>query len=323
LEARYSRKRLDRTIEDAGQLTSAGEVYYIVNPGYSHDLQPIPASECSDCQTQPKAVRNYDGLEISLTKRSSGKWMGSASYTYSRLYGNYSGLTSTDISDSGVASPGRNGANVDRNFDEPYMQYDAHGRLSNGPLATDRPHTFKAYGYYNLKWWKFDTRLGAFQQWYSGTPLSTYMNVDGAPVFVEGRGKFVTISVDPTTGQWKSTGVTNARGKIFSQTDFSLAQDFHVSKSNERLVLGLEGNITNLFNQHSPTIYGQSLDSLQYGGGISPDLTTNTTDYHTLMHGYDYVTVANAQGVPAAADYGHPLQFQGARSMRFKIRFSF
>lgn len=315
-ETRYSRKRLDRTIEDAGMLTPAGEVYYIVNPGFGHDVQPIPSTDCTGCQTQPKAIRNYDGVEFRLTKRSSGKWFGSLSYTYSRLYGNYSGLTSTDISDSGVGAPGRNGANVDRNFDEPYMQFDAHGRVAEGPLATDRPNTFKAYGYYRLKYGRFETLLGGYQQWYSGTPLSTYMNVDGAPVFVEGRGKFVTTTID-STGKWTATGIKDARGAQYSQTDFSLIQEYHVSKTNERLVAGFEANITNLFNQHSPTIYGQSIDSLSNGSGIS------VGDYKTLMSGYDYIGLANDQGLPRAADYGKPLYYQGARSMRFKLRFTF
>ena len=83
-----------------------------------------------------------------MTKRQgSSNWFGSLSYTYSRLYGNYSGLTATDVSDGGGA---RNGANTDRAFDEPFMSYDSHGKLINGPLATDRPNTFKAYGYYRL-----------------------------------------------------------------------------------------------------------------------------------------------------------------------------
>ena len=54
----------------------------------------------------------------------------------------------------------------DRAFDEPFMQFDAHGREINGPLGTDRPHTIKAQGFYNLKWWKFDTLFGVYQQAY-------------------------------------------------------------------------------------------------------------------------------------------------------------
>jgi len=44
------------------------------------------------------------------------------------------------------------------------MSFDAHGKAINGPLPTDRPHTVKAFGYYNLKWWKFNTMIGGYQQ---------------------------------------------------------------------------------------------------------------------------------------------------------------
>jgi hypothetical protein len=324
LETRYSRKRLDKTIEDAGVFTPSGEQYYIVNPGFGHDVQPIPSTDCTDCQTQPKAMRRYDGLEFRLTKRSSGKWFGSLSYTYSRLQGNYSGLTSTDVSD-GI---GRNSPNVDRNFDEPYMQFDAHGKVVDGPLATDRPHTFKAFGYYRLRWWKFETMLGAYQQWYSGTPLSTYFNVDNAPVFVEGRGKWVNYTQN-AAGAWVAGSVTSKRTAAFSQTDFNLVQEMHVSKTNEKLVAAFEANISNLFNQHSPLIYGQIPEG-QGSGGISPDLaafipasSVSGTDYHTLMHGYNYTALANGSGIPLSGTYGLPTSFQGARTMRFRIRFSF
>src|SRR5205814_9417965 len=106
---------------------------------------------CNGCPPNPKAVRNYDGVEFRLTRRGGNK-TGSLSYTYSRLYGNYSGLTATDISDG----QGRNGANTDRAFDEPFMSFDAPAKAIDGPLATDRPNTFKAYGYYTLKWWKLN-----------------------------------------------------------------------------------------------------------------------------------------------------------------------
>jgi len=34
------------------------------------------------------AQRNYDGVELRLTKTSSKHWVGMFSYTYSRLWGN-------------------------------------------------------------------------------------------------------------------------------------------------------------------------------------------------------------------------------------------
>ena len=128
----YTRTRLDRTIEDAGTITQDGEVYYITNPGFGINAT-VP--NCNGCPPNIKAIRNYDGLELRLTKRFSHDWFGAFSYTYSRLYGNYDGLTSTDVSD-GI---GRNGANSDRAFDEPFMSYNAHGQDVSGPLGNRPP----------------------------------------------------------------------------------------------------------------------------------------------------------------------------------------
>ncbi len=330
-ETRYSRKRLDRTIEDAGTITPDGEVYYITNPGFGINAQQ---PNCNGCPPNPKAMRDYDGVEFRLTKRSSGKWFGSLSYTYSRLYGNYSGLTATDVSDS----IGRNGANTDRAFDEPFMSFDASGKVINGPLPTDRPNTFKAYGYYNLKWWKFNTLVGAYQQLYSGTPLSSYISVWGAPVFVAGRGEFVNVTRDPATGNWITGNTTAARTPLFSQTDFSLVQEMHVSKTNEKLVAAFEANISNIFNQHSPVFINQNLIRTS---GLNPDRCGTATtaacpdvasanagfNYGALMtQGYDYINGAggaNAQARTLNSSYGLPFGWQNPRTMRFKFRFTF
>jgi hypothetical protein len=325
----YTRSRLDRTIEDAGTITQNGEVYYIVNPGFGVN-STVP--NCNGCPPNPKAVRNYDGLELRLTKRFSHNWFGVFSYTYSRLYGNYDGLTSTDISDS----IGRNGANTDRAFDEPFMSFDAHGHAitGNGPLGTDRPHTVKANVYYTLKWWKFNTVLGMFQQIYSGTPLSSYVSVWGAPVFVEGRGKFVNITRDPATGNWVAGNVTDARTPRFVQSDLSAYQDFHVSSTNEKLVARVGVECLNCFNQHHPTIIASNMIRT---GSLDPAVCgtagTNCTaigadqagfDYGVLMtKGYDYIALANSQKSTLSSLYGHPQAWQNPRNVRFQVRFTF
>ena len=326
-EPRYSRKRLDRTIEDAGTITQNGEVYYLVNPGMSIN-KVVP--NCNGCPQNPSAARNYDGLELRLTKRGS-RYFGSFSYTYSRLYGNYSGLTSTDVSD-GI---GRNGANVDRAFDEPFMQFDAHGRQVDGPLATDRPHTFKAYGYYDFHFFgKHVTRFGGYEQIYSGTPLSSYISVWGAPVFVEGRGGYVDVTRDAATGNWVAGNVSHPRTAPFSQTDLNVSQDFHVSKTNEKLITRISVDCFNCLNQHSPTLYTQNLIRTS---GINPAICgtpgTNCTDigaanagfdYGVLTgKGYDYIGAANSQGRILNSLYGQPFGWQTRRNMRFQLTFMF
>lgn len=347
LEVRYSRKRLDRTIEDAAIWDpNNGETYYIVNPGYSFNSM-VPAAYCNNCPANPKAIRNYDGLETRLTYRGTGKLFGSLSYTYSRYYGNYAGLTSTDQSDSNLGGA-RNGANSDRAFDEPYMSFDANGKPINGPLSTDRPNTFKGYGAYRLKWWKGETLLGVFQQLYSGTPLSSYVSVWGAPVFAEGRGNWANVTRD-ASGNWVLNGSSARRTPMFSQTDFSLAQQFHISKNNERLMVGFEANISNIFNQHSPVDYNGNLmggggasqiQPFSCGGKLYPAdpgtncVTGQSFDYAAIMKGYNFISVANAPEPDGEGGYqnstkilngmyGVPYLWQSPRSMRFKFKFTF
>jgi len=87
---------------------------------------------------------------------------------YSRLWGNYTGLTSSDEADGGG---GRNSPNNSRAFDEPMFSWNDNGGSSSGLLPTDRPNTFKGYVYYELGWLKsFSTDFGIFQVMYQGSP---------------------------------------------------------------------------------------------------------------------------------------------------------
>jgi outer membrane receptor protein involved in Fe transport len=327
-ETRYSRKRLDRTIEDTGMITQDGEVYYVANPGYGvNSVTP----NCNNCPSNPKATRNYDGLEFRLTKRMGSKFTGSLSYTYSRLSGNYSGLSATDISDGGAA---RDGANADRAFDEPFMQFDAHGNAIDGPLATDRPHTIKAYGYYNLKWWKFNTMIGGFQQIYSGTPITSYISAWAAPQFVEGRGKFVELTRDSATGNFVAGNVSEKRTPRFLQSDFSASQDFHISKSNEQVKARVGVDCFNCLNNHSATFVDGNMVRT---GSITPDKCTtagmNCTptaasvagfDYGMMMSkGYDYIAQSNTNGMTLNSRYGQAYGWQSRRTLRFTFLVTF
>jgi outer membrane receptor protein involved in Fe transport len=322
----YTRSRLDRTIEDSGVITSDGEIYYIVNPGFGVNTA-VP--NCSGCPKNPKAVRNYDGLELRATRRFARDWFGSFSYTYSRLYGNYSGLTATDVSD-GV---GRNGANTDRAFDEPFMSFDAHGKAIDGPLGTDRPHTVKINAFYTPQFGKFRPSIGIFQQVYSGTPLSSYESVAGAPVFVEGRGKFVNITRDPTTGNFVSGTVTDARTPHFAQTDLSAFQDFHVHATNEKMVVRVGAECTNCLNQHHVTIINQNMlrtgTITPYKCSTAGSNCSGVTDtqagfaYASVLKGYDYLALSNSTALTVNSLYGSPQAWQAKRSLRFQVRFTF
>ena len=61
---------------------------------------------CVTCPDQPRPKRVYDGLEFRLRKRFADNWYMTSTYTWSRLYGNYSGLASSD--ENGRTSPNVN-----------------------------------------------------------------------------------------------------------------------------------------------------------------------------------------------------------------------
>src|SRR6266498_1617109 len=140
---RYTYKNVDEAVEDAGIVNPAGsEAYIIGNPGRGIHLETLQALGYAK-STRPQ--RRYDGLEFVLERRLANKWYLNANYTLSRLYGNYSGLTS---SDEPHLVEGRLAPGVSRAFDLPFLGFTARGEKDNGRLQTDRPHVFNIYGAY-------------------------------------------------------------------------------------------------------------------------------------------------------------------------------
>ncbi len=198
--ARYSRKRLDNTIEDMGVTDSLG--FYIGNPGPGYgDLlhrtlssNGFTAPLCAACPAAPKATRDYDGVELRVTKTAGSHYFFSAFYTYSKLTGNYPGLTSTFNTDG---AGGRHSPNNNRSFDQPQMQFTAHGQAYGGDLPTDRPNTLGGYGSYRLKWFGGDSQIGLSQSIYQGSPVSTAWPTGtstSSVQFVEGQSSWVPIT---------------------------------------------------------------------------------------------------------------------------------
>jgi hypothetical protein len=318
LTSRWDRRRLDHIIEDAGILDADGnETFSIVNPGEGIDRY---ITGCSACSTNIKAARSYDGIEFLLKHQYSRGFQGNISYTYSRLRGNYSGLTNTDIADGGEG--GRESANDNRSFDEPYFEYDAYGRSANGNLATDRPHALKIDGSYRKRWnSKHSTGLGIFEQAFSGSPLSSYADVgepSGYPVYVEGRGKWVDVSTDANGfAIWGK--VSDKRTDVFLQTDGNLHHTFSIDDRGH--AINFEAIVTNLFNQRVATRVYSQINSANQGSAIFP--SGDSIDYYTLTHKYDYQALFNEGNVLVNSTYGKPYSYQTARTIRVRIAYTF
>ena len=361
LEARWDRRRLDHVIEDASLADPDwGEIYTIVNPGegvnstingYANFLQTLgegfgfpgmafnadpanPFGTCASCPPNPKAVRDYDGVEIRLTKRASNGFSGMFSYTWSRLWGNYTGLTTTDQTDGGGV--GRNSPDTTRAFDEPFYYFGANGQSNNGPLPTDRPNTFKGYAYYDLPWSRrhgMGTTFGIFQSAYQGTPISSFIDLgtmfgqevsEGVDVF--GRGQFANMTVDPTTGAVTLGTPHTFRTPWFTQTDFNLVQSWKVNKQRESEEVAFELNVLNLFNQHAVTNYYGGMNSTWNPSPIFPGglgLYSGAATYQAYESGYNVQQLMSTAGTVGNSWYGQPYSYQQARTLRFTVRFNF
>jgi len=343
LEVRYARKRLDDAIEDFAVTDGTG--FYIGNPGPNTYMDllhrvstnagtkaPLPI-QCAACPPQPTAIRRYDGLETRLTYRRGSSLFAQAAYTYSKLRGNYAGLTDTDVTDG---SGGRHNPNNHREFDGPALQYTTTGQLMDGPLSTDRPHVLTLTGFYLLKWWGMQTSIGGNQIVASGTPKSTCIPIVGTTSSCqiwEQRGTFANMHRDTTTGDIIVDNVIHgARMPVYSQLDINLGHSFAISKTNEAMRLGFEWNVLNLFNQGtalavSPTPFAIPTSNPK----VTPRTTTNTLgiDFLSMMTGWDPIKAANAQGFGVTSPqtlsswYGLPYLFQNRRTMRMAVRFTF
>jgi len=269
---------------------------------------------CAECPGAVKAVRKYDGVEVRLVRRSTN-WYGALTYAYSRLAGNYAGLTNTDPTDGGG---GRHDPNNNRAFDIPTMTYLPNGKTDFGRLSTDRPNTAKFYGYYRLPWLGHATWFGISQSLFEGTPISTCLPVAGtssACQWAEGRGNRALLHRDPVNGVDNTGTIVPTGGNIvldgvqhdwrtpsYFQTDFSVRQEIKISQTHENFRVVLEANIYNLFNNHSAVSYYEFAIPT---GLISPTRLTSTgqpnprfngdplVDWGKLLNGYNFTDALN------------------------------
>jgi len=372
LEARYDRRRLDHIIEDSSLWDPIwGEIYAIVNPGegvnktingYSSYLTSIgpsfgnpveifndpafgsPFGTCASCPNNPTAIRNYDGFELRLTKAASKGMAGMVSYTWSRLWGNYTGLTTTDQVDGGVT--GRASPNTTRAFDEPFYYFNNKGQSNAGLLPTDRPNALKGNVYYSRPWKGGTTTLGLFQVAYQGSPVSTAVEVGGPyagytspfeDTYIFGHGQWANMSQDPTTGALTIGNPYTRRTPWFTQTDANFGHAFKVNKNNERQVLTFNATFTNLLNQHNVVSYWETANSYWSGNysAIVPNGVTlrgpGAAYYQASETGYSIQSglqglnagATGANGFVLGSNYGQPEIWQLSRKIRLGVKFDF
>jgi hypothetical protein len=281
VSARYVHKHVDRAVEDTGFLLPDGsEGYVIANPG--EGLTELAFT--NPIVNLPKAKRDYDAVELRFEKRLSSNWYLNVGYTWSRLYGNYSGLSQSD--ENGRTSP-----NVGRLFDYPAMMFDQHGQPVFGLLATDRTNQFKTQFIYQFNW---GTTFSVNQYLASGLPVSREIGIfpgSNYPLQYLGRN-------------------SDGRTDTYSQTDLYLQQEFQLGRNR----LQFSFNVFNVFNQ----------DSAISKFSTYQRTTSLTIDEAAFYRGeYDFNQLIQQQGIEQDPRFLQNNGFQAPIAARFGVKFLF
>jgi len=249
----------------------------------------------------PKPERSYDGFTFEVRKTFSKKWLASASYTYSSLRGNYTGLISPE-----------NKNQVDPNVTS---QFDQARLLQNrsGPLPGDRPHQFQLYGAY-----VFDLANGL-----SLTTGGALRAFSGSPVSITGR--------DPVYGDGNSFMMPRGSG---GRTPFVTSFDLHGGIDyafSPPYALRFTIDVFNVFNQQAAT----SVDEGYTYGNVAPIQGGSCRDKNGANSADpvagvqrdcpDLASARTTDGRPVVVNknFGRPLTYQDPRSFRFGISVSF
>jgi hypothetical protein len=311
LSVHYVHNDLKQVIDDVGTVVGGNALLYVADPGRGGAARMATTGKTAPFAT-PKPKRIYDAIELAIGHRLSRGWFGRASYTWSRLYGNYGGLASSDEirtpttgagykahqqQGGSIANPGGSVNNY-WNIDE--VMFDSRGRLDVlGRLATDRPHVVKLYGAFSFP---FGARVGLFFYGGSGTPISTYVNTTHqTEVFVNGRGDM-------------------GRTPSLTQTDLLLSQDFSLKG---HVKLRVEVNVLNVLDQKTPR---HLFNWRNRGAGTARASSAIDLGRTDLARGYDYDALIRAtpDGTNAYDPrYGRADLFNDGTQGRLTIRLLF
>ena len=163
LGTKFIRNYIGRCIEDGlGIVNNPEGNYYIFNPGQS---SPFGVQE-------PKAVRDFRGLEVTAERKFADHYTWSLSYLWSKLDGNYEGAFQGSGGPNGM---GQLDPNIDSDFDEPAFMVNNHG-----PLSGDRRNQLKGNGSYD---WDCGVTLGLTATYMSGTPVTAMGMADQVQPF--------------------------------------------------------------------------------------------------------------------------------------------
>ena len=272
--ANYTHRYMNSVIEDMSR--DDGNTYFLGNPGQGF------------AKEFPRPVRNYDAVTVFLNRTFSDGWLAQASYTWSRLEGNYPGLFRPENSQ------------LDPNI---LSDFDLISLLKNrrGLLPYDRTHAIKVFGAKEFSFSKdLSASIGLSYRGNSGTPISAigaHELYGPSEAFIVDRGSM-------------------GRTPWVNNIDSNLGVNYRLSKAN---VVSLSLDVFNIFNFQGVTAVDQNYTQVAVlpieGGKANGELTPDQV-------------IRAADGKPLAEadrnlNYGKPTQYQQPRQIRLGLKYTF
>jgi outer membrane receptor protein involved in Fe transport len=273
LGANYTHRNMGAVIEDMSR--DDGNTYFLGNPGAGF------------AKEFPKPERNYDAVTVFLNRTFSDGWLAQASYTWSRLSGNYPGLFRPE------------NAQLDPNI---LSDFDLVSLLENrsGLLPFDRTHAIKLFGAKEFNFSNdLSASLGLSYRGNSGVPIS-YLGAH--PAYGLGEAFILTRG-------------TAGRTPWINNIDSNIGVNYRVSKTN---VVSLSLDVFNIFNFQEYTNVDQNYTNVAVlpieGGKVDGELTP------------DKVTRTNGKALTDAdlnRNFKNPTQYQAPRQVRIGLKYTF
>ncbi|RKH00515.1 TonB-dependent receptor [Corallococcus carmarthensis] len=280
--ATYTHRDMGKVIEDMSR--DDGNTYFLGNPGSGF------------AKEFPTPVRDYDAVTVYLNRTFTDGWLAQASYTWSRLYGNYPGLFRPENNQ------------LDPNI---LADFDLVALLNNrtGLLPFDRTHAIKVFGAkeFNISN-ALSASIGLSYRGNSGTPIS-YLGA------YPGYGQDETFILPRGSG---------GRTPWINSVDSNVGVNYRVSKDS---VVSFTLDVFNLFNF-------QGVDSVDESYTFEQVLPVYDAKTGTPGNASDLPTADSEGNVPAAAggklayedvnqNYKNPDRYQAPRQIRFGVRYTF
>jgi carboxypeptidase family protein/TonB-dependent receptor-like protein len=316
----YTYRNLVRTVEDMSN--DEANTYFIGNPGEGI------------ADTFPKAKRTYHAVTLSFTKTFSDLWMAQASYTWSRLTGNYDGLYRPE---DGQLDP-----NLNSTFDLKSLLLN-----QDGNLAADATHNIKVF---LAKEWvvvpTFSITTGASFNAASGTPIN-YLGAQvtygpGQAYILErgsgGRLPWVTafdarvsfnfrISKDSTlSASVEGFNLFNSQRPITVDNNYTFDNVGPVANARNGSVPPPNGEIVRILPGYDPNL---TFDQNRAAGNVQSIQAPNgSLPKPRYVQGAPAQVVLpdpfqNTSFVNTNVNWGKPTNYQPVRSFRFSVRFTF